>query len=120
MQNFEQSRTWQSSCDLAVEVYKLVTKYPPDERYALSSQLRRAVVSISTNIAEGFGRQSYKEKVQFYSIAYGSLLEVKSLLLLSVKLGLLDDKEVNVLLEKALIIQKQINASKTALKEKQS
>lgn len=115
MNSFEDSRVWQASTELAVDVYKIVKKLPEAEKYALSSQLRRAVVSISTNIAEGFGRTSSKEKIQFYSVAYGSLLEVKSLLLLAQKLNLIRQTDCEIALTKVEPIQKQINAAKTSI-----
>ena len=110
--DFEQSRIWQSSIGLATEVYKLVHNLPAEEKFALSSQIRRAVVSVSTNIAEGFGRTGQKEKLQFYNIAYGSLLETKSLLLLSVELKFLSVDEISPVLDTIVSLQKQLNATK--------
>ncbi len=75
--------SWQSSYKLVLDIYSLTKKYPQHELYGLTSQLRRASVSISSNIAEGFGRYSYKEKLRFYYLAHGSLTEVKNLLLIS-------------------------------------
>ncbi|MBQ7705925.1 MAG: four helix bundle protein [Selenomonadaceae bacterium] len=67
---------WQKSMKLFVEVYKLVKLLPKEETYALSDQMRRAVVSIPSNIAEGFGRNSTREYIQFLSIARGSCFEL--------------------------------------------
>lgn len=118
MTSFEQSKTWQSSIDLAVEVYRLLKSFPTEEKFAMSQQIRRAVVSVSTNIAEGFGRTGKKEKAQFYNIAYGSLLEVKSLLLLAQKLGYLTQQDVDRLDKDIVSTQKQINAARTAVQAK--
>ena len=72
---FEDMPVWQDAQDYAVLVYGITKKFPKDELYALTSQMRRAASSISANIAEGFGRQSKKDKAHFYSMAYGSLLK---------------------------------------------
>lgn len=85
--SFKDLIAWQKSVDLAVAVYKQTALYPKEELFGLVSQLRRAVVSVSSNIAEGFGRNNWKEKDQFYAIAFGSLLEVESQIIISEKLG---------------------------------
>ncbi len=64
--------------DLVLNVYRLMEKFPIEERYALCDQLRRAVISVPSNIAEGLGRGSEKEQVRFIEIAYGSLMEVET------------------------------------------
>ena len=78
MSNFRDLIVWNKSMDFAVEVYKVIDKLPKHENYALSDQLRRAVVSISSNIAEGQKRASVKEVVHFSSRALGSLAEVET------------------------------------------
>jgi len=113
LQNFEDSRVWQDSVDLAVDIYKFTKTFPQEERFGISSQLQRAATSVSANVAEGFGRQSKKEKSQFYSIAYGSLLETKSSLYVSEKLGY--PVELAPTIDKIEGIQKQINAIKRAI-----
>ena len=74
---------WQKARDLAVEIYRLTAQFPPEERYGLASQMRRAVISISSNIAEGYHRFSVKEKEQFFSISFGSGSELESQLAIS-------------------------------------
>ena len=78
---------WNESRKLAVNVYQLLKKFPIEERYALCDQLRRAVISISSNIAEGNGRISTKEQIHFLEIAFGSLMEVYCQLQIAVDLG---------------------------------
>lgn len=85
--SFEQLNAWQKSIDLAVIVYKNTDSFPKTEQFGITNQLRRASSSVSANIAEGFGRKSNKDKSYFYTVAYGSLMETKSFLLLSEKLG---------------------------------
>ena len=113
---FEQLDVWQNAQDIAVRVYKASRRFPNEERFSLVDQIRRSSSSISANIAEGFGRQSRKEKVQFYSIAYGSLLETRSHLHLAIKLRYLDDANIQNLLDNIKICQKQLNSLIRAIK----
>jgi four helix bundle protein len=113
---FEKLRSWQLSIDFAVEIYKITDSFPKTEQFGLTSQLRRASSGVSANIAEGFGRQSNKEKIQFYNIAYGSLTEAKSFLYLAEKLGYISSKELDSLKSTVTALQKMINASKKALR----
>ena len=76
MFNFEKLNAYQNARLLVKDVYNLLDKFPQKEEFALKSQLRRAVVSIPSNIAEGMGRISDKEKIHFIEIAYSSLMEV--------------------------------------------
>lgn len=87
---------WNESRKLAVNVYQLLKKFPIEERYALCDQLRRAVISISSNIAEGNGRISTKEQIHFLEIAFGSIMEVYSQLQLAVDLGYITDDDFNI------------------------
>ena len=73
---FENLAAYQRALDLVDKVYDLMREFPSEERYALCDQLRRAVVSVPSNIAEGLGRMSGKEQVRFIEISYGSLMEV--------------------------------------------
>ena len=88
---------WQKAMELVPAVYQLVKKLPAEERYALSDQLRRAVVSIPANIAEGQARQHSAEFVQHLAIARGSLAEVDTLLLVAVSLGYLREADLDPL-----------------------
>ena len=74
IKSFTDLKTWQEGHQIVILVYKITKEFPKEEIFGLVSQMRRAVVSITSNIAEGFGRQTYKEKVQFYYIAQGSLI----------------------------------------------
>jgi len=76
--SFKDLIVWQKARDLAVEVYKVTEKFPKEERYGLTSQMRRAVISISSNIAESYHRFHYKEKKQFLFVAFGSGSELES------------------------------------------
>jgi len=83
MNSYKDLIVWQKSFELTKEVYRLTGQFPQVEQYGLTSQLRRAAVSIVSNIAEGFSRKSLRENRQFFSIAYGSTSEVETQLLLS-------------------------------------
>lgn len=84
---FKKLLVWQKAYDLALAIYKCSQKFPSSEIYGLTSQLRRAAVSISANIAEGSERQYKKEFLQFLSISRGSLAEVETYLVLAKDLG---------------------------------
>jgi four helix bundle protein len=84
---------WRKAIDVAVEVYRLVPKLPREETYGMRSQLTRAAVSVPANIAEGWTRESAKEKAQFLAVAQGSLAETVTLLTLCEELGWLPVEE---------------------------
>ena len=89
---------WQRSIQLVTTVYSLTKTFPSDERFGLVSQLNRAVISIPSNIAEGWGRELSKNYLQFLRISRGSLMEVETMILISKKLGYINEenfKELN-------------------------
>ena len=92
--SFERLEVWQAAADLAVAVYRVADKFPADERFELKSQVRRAVHSVPTNIAEGTGRATGKDQAYFSAIAYGSLVEVLNHLLIAVRYGYLTEEDV--------------------------
>lgn len=92
--SFEKLRVWQEARMLTKQVYGLCCNFPDYEKYALGSQIRRAMISVTSNIAEGSGRNSVKEKIHFLEIAYGSMAEVYSQLVVAVDLGYIDKEEV--------------------------
>lgn len=93
--NYRDLVAWQRAMDFVEMVYELAKRFPQDELYGLTSQLRRAVVSIPSNIAEGEGRNSPNDFARFLSIAHGSLREVETQLLIAVRLGYLDADEID-------------------------
>lgn len=118
VQNFEDLEAWKISINLAVEIYKLTKSFPKEEVFSLTNQMRRASTSISANIAEGCGRYNYKEKLQFYKIANGSLLEVKSFCYLSQKLDYISIVELNNTIELIVSSQKLISGLIRGVKNK--
>lgn len=105
--DFTDLLVWQKAHVLVVSIYKLVIKFPNFEKYGLADQLRRASVSITSNIAEGFGRHGMKEKIQFYYLAAGSLTEVRNQLLIAKDVGYLSNlEEIEELLLKVIEVGK--------------
>lgn len=96
---FKDLQTWQSAYKLAIKVYKTTVHFPDSEQFGLVNQLRRASVSISSNIAEGFSRQGSKEKIQFYHPAKSSLTEVESQILIAKGVGYISQNIQNQLTE---------------------
>ena len=92
---FERLNAWQESRKLVVAVYRLLKKFPEDERFALCNQLRRAVISIPSNIAEGNGRIAIKEQIHFLEIAFGSVMEVYCPLQIALDLGYISEEDFN-------------------------
>ena len=98
--SYKNLNVYQDAKSLVVDVYKLLKLFPTEEKYALCDQIRRAVISITSNIAEGMNRISDKEKTHFLGIAYASMMEVDSQLDVSVELGYLTQEQYNKIEEK--------------------
>jgi len=92
---FERLNAWQESRKLVLAVYQLLKKFPSEERYALCDQLRRAAISVPSNIAEGNGRISVKEQIRFFEIAFGSVMEIYCQLQIAVDLDYISDADFN-------------------------
>ncbi len=109
--------SWKKSHELVIFVYRITEKFPQKEVFGITSQMRRAAVSITSNIAEGFGRQSYKEKIQFYYISHGSLTELKNQFFIAKDVGFINEKDFIELMNKAneshKLLQGLITKSKT-------
>lgn len=114
--NYKELKVWQKAMDLTVEVYKLVKLLPKEETYALSDQMRRAVVSIPSNIAEGQGRNSDKEFIQFLSFARGSFWELETQIEICLRIGYIDQSLTTNIYNLIAEISKMINALSNSLK----
>lgn len=115
IQTYRDLIVWQKSMELVVAVYQLTTLLPKDELYGLSSQMKRAVVSIPSNIAEGFRRNHQAEKTQFFAIAYASGAELETQLEICTKLGLLTPehtKLANQLLDEIMRMLNKLSSLK--------
>lgn len=94
MHRYKELEVWKRSLSIATRVYRLSASFPVEEKYGLISQWRRSAVSLPSNIAEGAGRNSDKQFVNFLSIAVGSLFEVETQLLISSNVGLVSDDDI--------------------------
>ena len=109
IRSFTDLDAWKKGHELVLTIYKITKEFPKDEIFGLTIQLRRAVVSFTSNIAEGFSRNSYKEKAQFYSIALGSLTEIQNQLLIAKELNYIAGEEFNKIASLTVIISKITN-----------
>lgn len=87
IKSYKDLLVWQKGLEIVVEIYKITNELPESEKFGLTSQLRRAAVSVSSNIAEGWGRGTQKQYANFLKIARGSLLEIETQLIISEKLN---------------------------------
>lgn len=95
IRSFRDLIAWQKAKDVALDVYRVSSQFPPDERFGLTSQVRRAVVSVASNIAEGFGRGSTADYVRFLRVARGSLCEVQTQMIIASDLGFISGEAFN-------------------------
>ena len=110
LQSYKDFQVWQRAMDLTVEIYKLVKLLPKEETYALSYQMRRAVVSIPSNIAEGQGRNSTKEFINFLTISRGSQNELETQLQICIRLNYITEKDAKNALNLCEEIGKMLNS----------
>lgn len=110
IKEFTDLTTWQEAHKLALEVYRITQAFPEEEKFGLTSQMRRAAVSITSNIAEGFGRQNSKEKIQFYAMAQASDSEVKNQLILNCDLDYIDEDTAASCLDQSTSVHKLLTA----------
>ncbi len=103
--SFNDLKAWQEAHALVLLIYKATDSFPDKEKFGLTNQLRRAIISVTSNIAEGFGRQSSKEKIQFYYHSNGSLLEIKSQLFAARDLKYLSVNDFEQLMAQADVSQ---------------
>jgi len=109
IKSFTDLDAWKEGHKLVIDIYKITKKFPKEEQFGLTIQLRRAGVSFTSNIAEGFSRNSYKEKLKFYSIALGSLTEIQNQLLVARDIGYITEKEFNQIANQTVKVNKIIN-----------
>lgn len=116
MENFKDLKVWEKAHDLTLAVYKLTRKFPREEVYGLTSQIRRAAASIGANIAEGCGRRSDPEMNRFIQIARGSACEVEYRLLLARDLDFISDGEFRDLEARVFEVERMLAALSRRLK----
>jgi len=118
LKNFKELKVWQKAYQLCIEIYKTTKKYPDEEKYGLSSQMRRAAISIPSNIAEGYGRKTIPDYVRCLYIAYGSICELETQILLSGDLNYLNGNNKNSHLEKIKEVERMLMALIKSLENK--
>jgi len=96
MKTFEDLDAWKMGMDLVEEIYKITSQFPPEERYGLTQQMRRASTSVVANIGEGFGRYTFPDKAHKYTIARGECIEVRAFLLIAMRLGFVKDAKTAI------------------------
>lgn len=113
--SFEKLQVWNDARQLVKITYKYTLKFPNYELYGLSNQMRRAVVSITSNISEGSGRSSIKDQAHFYQIAYSSLLELLNQFYVSLDLGYLNMDELAKVKDHIFLVSNKLNALRKAV-----
>ena len=118
IQKFTDLITWQEGHKLVLMVYGETKNFPKEEKYGLISQMQRAVVSITSNIAEGFSRRSSKEKYQFYNTAKSSMTELQNQLLIAKDVGYLSKELFQEIFQQSVIVNKLLSGLLTATRQK--
>ncbi len=116
--NFRELKIWQRGIELSVMIYEISNDFPAEERYGLCSQLRRASVSVPSNIAEGSSRNSQKEFIHYLSIASGSCAEVETQLEIAKRLGFVNEVQLATPLNETREIQKMIHSFSASIESK--
>lgn len=120
MYAFENLDAWKESRKLVVAVYQLLDKFPNFEKYALCDQIRRSIVSVPSNLAEGSGRVSPKEQLHFYEISYGSLMESYNQLILAADLKYIRNDELEGIFPQIDTVARMLNGLRSSIIKKLS
>lgn len=115
IKSFRDLLVWQKAHHCVLRIYQLTKSFPSDERFGLTSQIRRAAVSIAANIAEGFKKKGLRDKLNYYNISQGSLEEVRYFVILSHDLGYMNDPEIENELEE---VAKMLESFRSKLQSK--
>lgn len=118
--SFEKLEVWREAISLTKDIYIVSNNFPKEEMFGLTSQIRRAVVSISSNIAEGSSRTSLKDQARFTEISYGSLMEVLNQLILANELKYVNEEKYVSLREKIEDLSTKVNSLKISQKRRQN
>jgi len=120
LKNYKELKVWQKSYQLCLAIYRITKGFPKEEKYGLTSQIRRAAVSVPSNIAEGYGRKTTQEYIRFLYIAYGSNCELETQLLLSGDLGYIETGKLEMLFEGIGEVERMLKALIKSLERKHS
>lgn len=109
IKKFTDLDAWKEGHKLVLMVYDITKVFPRDEIFCLTNQIRRCVISITSNIAEGFSRRTYKDKINFYYISLGSVTELQNQLLIARDVKYINSEKFNKIAEQTIIVNKIIN-----------
>ena len=109
IQSFTDLNAWKVAHRLVLSIYACTKEFPRDEQFGLTNQLRRAVVSVSSNIAEGFSRTTYKDKAHFYTTALGSLTEVQNQILIARDVAYMSSENFKRIANETIMVSKLLN-----------
>ena len=118
LKSFKDLKVWRKSYELCLKLYEFTSTFPNEDRFGLASQIRRAVVSIPSNIAEGYGIKTTADYIRMLYIAYGSICELETQILLSGDLGLIDIKELGFALQNIAEVERMLMGLIKALERK--
>ena len=116
--SYRDLQVWQEGRSLASKIYRITVQFPASEQFGITNQMRRAAVSIPSNIAEGFGRTSAKEKMQLYAIARGSLAELETQLYIASDVGYMKDSDLEDVMQLASLTHRLLQGLIRANKER--
>jgi four helix bundle protein len=114
VKTFEDLIIWQKSIVLTKQIYAITRKFPKEEIYGLSNQLRRASVSVASNIAEGYGRITRNDYKRFLSFSFGSTFEIQTQLIIGIEIGIINNEDFN----ESIMLSKEISAMLYAIMRK--
>ena len=120
LKNYKELNVWQKSYKLCLDIYNITKGFPKDEQYGLTSQIRRAAISLPSNIAEGYGRKTTPDYLRSLYIACGSCCELETQILLSSDLGYIEDKDIKELPSKIGEVERMLKALIRSLENKHS
>ena len=120
LKNYKELKVWDKSYKLCLEIYRITKEFPKIEIYGLISQMRRAALSIPSNIAEGYGRKTILEYLRFLYIAYGSVCELETQIMLSGDLGYLNENHLSKLQKEVREVERMLQALRKSLENKPS
>ncbi|MFC1891711.1 four helix bundle protein [Thermodesulfobacteriota bacterium] len=118
LKNYKELKVWGKSYQLCLQVYQITAGFPNNEKFGLTSQIRRSVVSIPSNIAEGYGRKTTADYVRFLYIAYGSICELETQIMLSGDLGYIANDIMKVVMDEINEIERMLKALIKSLEDK--
>ncbi len=118
LKNYKELKVWQKSYDLCLMIYRITAQFPKEERYGLTSQIRRSVVSIASNIAEGYGRKTTLDYIRMLYISYGSVCELETQILLAGDLDFIEKGELSTTKKDIAEIERMLKALIKSLENK--